>query len=730
MAEYKNDDMLERIKDSVKVPVPDSLKPDSIETMLQQRKANAERTEKQKIETKTWQSRKYIYRRICAGLAAAAVLAAGTFVFLNGAGLESKGGKDSGSGTKGAALEDNSLQLNPKEQESVNGSGQGFGETKTEQSQEEWEPESLPVVTTEFTTAESYKQLHYLLYQNTYAYMEEMEVDGYVSESTESNVALQQDAGTSSDSSLGMGSGFLMDYSKTNIQEEGVYEADVMVTDGTYIYQCIQGGLRIVKPDTKTGKLTETARIDLEVSMEDVNIYLEKNQLVVVGTNTSVCETRICSYDITDKQHPVSKGVVKISGRYETSRLTDSYLYVFANYGKMYISVSDPAFKSYDTEGYIPLVQDEKMELTDIYVPCLNKANGYLMGVSVDLSNPSKPVDQLAILMNSSEFYVSQSNIFVAETSYSGKSITDIYKFSYKDGQMEPVADGSVNGTINDSFSMDEYNGYLRLVTTGEFDSLDGDSGQSNAGGVLGDGENLDILIDVPTTANHLYILDEDLQITGSIENLAPGERIYSARFMGDMGFFVTYRQTDPLFSVDLSDPSKPVLLGALKISGFSEYLHPYGENRLLGIGWETQVLNSGGTKTVGMKLSMFDTSDMADVKETEKLVLEEAITTGLHDDDHRALLINIEKNLFGMAVVNRVGNNTLTYYYTFKYTEGEGFVKHTETLLEQDSYVTDGIRGVYIGDILYIGSRITDASAITAVSLEDGRVLDELAVE
>ena len=126
-------------------------------------------------------------------------------------------------------------------------------------------------------------------------------------------------------------------------------------------------------------------------------------------------------------------------------------------------------------------------------------------------------------------------------------------------------------------------------------------------------------------TTNTLYVLDDKLKELSRIEELAPDESIYSARFIGNTGYFVTFRQMDPLFSVDLSDPKKPEILGALKIPGFSEYLHPYGDGLLLGIGMDT---DPTGMTTNGVKLSMFDVSDPKDVREIQKYVIEGAYST------------------------------------------------------------------------------------------------------
>ena len=146
---------------------------------------------------------------------------------------------------------------------------------------------------------------------------------------------------------------------------------------------------------------------------------------------------------------------------------------------------------------------------------------------------------------------MSGKNIYFYEEEwdYSGSGcVTTIRKVAYKDGQLKAKAQGRFDGYLKDSFCIDEYEGNLRVVTT-KNDSRGADS-------------------------NSVYILDEELEQIGSIEELAKDERVYSARFMGDTGYFVTFRETDPLFSVDLTDPKKPKIVGELKIPGFSEYLH------------------------------------------------------------------------------------------------------------------------------------------------------------
>ena len=128
--------------------------------------------------------------------------------------------------------------------------------------------------------------------------------------------------------------------------------------------------------------------------------------------------------------------------------------------------------------------------------------------------------------------------------------------------------------------------------------------------------------------------------------------------FMGDVGYFVTFRQVDPLFSVDLSDPANPEIIGELKIPGFSEYLHPYGDGKLLGIGMD---VDEAGVITEGVKVSMFDVSDPSDVKELTNCVLEDMYGTDV-GDNYKAVFVDVEKNLFGFLAYGNVSKVLYLY--------------------------------------------------------------------
>ena len=210
--------------------------------------------------------------------------------------------------------------------------------------------------------------------------------------------------------------------------------------------------------------------------------------------------------------------------------------------------------------------------------------------------------------------------------------------------------------------------------------------------------------------ANNLIILDKELKQVGSITDLAPGERVYSARFLGDMGYFVTYKETDPVFAADLSDPAKPVILGELKIPGFSEYLHPFGKDKLLGIGMN---VDSAGVLD-GVKAELFDISDPSNLSS-----LEECIVPGMYGADasydYKAVMIAPERGLIGFSGSGVSGD----VYVLLKY-ENDRIVA---MLLEEVNGSGRGTRGIYIGDVLYV----VNGNIIEAYSLADYSKVDDL---
>ncbi len=210
-----------------------------------------------------------------------------------------------------------------------------------------------------------------------------------------------------------------------------------------------------------------------------------------------------------------------------------------------------------------------------------------------------------------------------------GYSETGIHKIRLDNGYIEGVADGSVPGWVLNQFSMDESDGYFRIATT-----------TGHAWGVS-------------TSKNNVYVLDEDLKVVGELEDLAPGEQIYSARFMGNRLYLVTFKKVDPLFVIDLADPTAPRVLGKLKIPGYSNYLHPYDEKHVIGLGKEA-VDSEGGSFAwyQGVKLSLFDVSDVSNPREVAKLEIGDRGTDSPALYDHKAFLFSRERNLLVIPIL------------------------------------------------------------------------------
>ena len=460
------------------------------------------------------------------------------------------------------------------------------------------------------------------------------------------------------------------DYSQTNVREAGVDEGDVVKTDGKYLYILkSDSSVKIVDIQSSEMELVSTVTLDqLNESIEE--IYLEDNQLILVtsGYNSSMEEQEsdvyavdrytyaaVSVYDISDREHPQQTGRMTQEGTYRQSRKNGNYFYLLTQY-------SPSIGESVDDSDVMPLVNEEKVTVNNIYLPSDLNQPDYLVVSGTDLSDLQKPVSTKAIVSGASDFYMSTDSLYICCQNWEhGKSSTQILKFSCVDGEITASNMAELPGYLNDTFSLDEYDGYLRVLTTED-----------------GNGES-----------NNLFVLDEDMNTISTIRDIASGETIRSARFVGDMGYFVTFRQTDPLFCVDLSEPESPEILSELKISGFSSYLHMYGENRLLGIGYEAD--EDTGSQT-GVKLSMFDISDPENVTEENKYVIKDAYYLPL-DYNYKAITIDADKNLIGFVCDGE--------YMVFRYDEEKGF-ENLLTYTMSDNNYWDGqesCRGVYVGE-------------------------------
>jgi len=248
---------------------------------------------------------------------------------------------------------------------------------------------------------------------------------------------------------------------------------------------------------------------------------------------------------------------------------------------------------------------------------------------------------------------------------------TTIYKIGVDGLSMHISARGDFNGVLLNQFALDEKDGYLRLAANN------------------GDWNN---------RLNAVYVLDSDLAMIGSIENLAANESIQAARFVGDTLYLVTFRQIDPLFVIDLSVPTEPKVLGELTMPGFSSYLHPVDADHVLGIGRE-------GSR---VKISLYDVSDPTNPKEVSNYLTEEGpYASSPAQWDYKAVLFSAEKNLLVIPI-------TIYNYDSVNYTPFNGFfvfdvsvdsgISLRGTVSHDNSYYyyNDGGRSLYIGEYLY----------------------------
>ena len=512
------------------------------------------------------------------------------------------------------------------------------------------ETEKLKIYTEKLTTADSYETLYDTLWQNFGGGFDDYGTDMlYVTEDTV-ELAAEESADMGQMARYGAASGSAdsesgSSYSKTNVQEEGVDEADLVKTDGTYIYVLKRTGSLVIL-SAKEGDMEIMSSIEIPSNESVYEMYVDGSRLSFITSeyytemensdehviaSRSGTRTKLYTYDISDRKNPVLSGTVTQDGSYSQSRKNGDYIYLFSQFSPI---IQD----TYEDSFLVPRTSSGEVAASSIYLPENLNYSTYLVVSSVNIHDPGETVNQKAVVSVASTFYAGTENIYIAnETWTDGTTRTELLKLHYADGIITGTAAGSLEGYLNDSFSLNEYNGYLRTVTT----SYDENYNERNG----------------------LYILDEDLQLVGAIRDLAPDETIRSARFLGDTAYFVTFRQTDPLFSVDLSDPTDPKILGDLKITGFSSYLHFYSEDLLLGLGYEADP--ETGVQT-GLKLSMFDISDPVNVTEVSKFVLD-GITWCDALNNYKSILIDPEKKIFGFTCDNR--------YLVFSYEEEKGFV-------------------------------------------------------
>jgi uncharacterized secreted protein with C-terminal beta-propeller domain len=435
------------------------------------------------------------------------------------------------------------------------------------------------------------------------------------------------------------------DYSTTNVQVEGVDEGDIVKNDGEYAYIVSQNKTEVFILDVNPADEAEIVS-EIELNWTINEIYLNNNKLIILGSisgyysyydyywyggyggeSTTIIEV----YDITTRTEPNLIRKDELNGSYVSSRMIGNHFYVIVNQPLRNINNEFDLPAPPDKIHYINNSTDNYYSFTNI--------------VSINVKKINQLPNTMIILMGSSNnIYVSTKNIFITCTkydAYQSKVFTEkfgtiyqersvIIRISINKGLIKYEASGSVPGRALNRFSMDEYDEHFRIATTtGHLSRLSESS--SN---------------------NHVFVLDYDLRLVGSISNIAPGESIYSARFMGRRGYLVTFKKVDPFFVIDLSVPSHPVILGKLKIPGYSNYLHPYDENHVIGIGKETVEADGGNFAWYqGVKISLFDITNVGRPKELSKIIIGDRGTNSDALFDPHAFLFSKSKNLLVIPI-------------------------------------------------------------------------------
>lgn len=496
------------------------------------------------------------------------------------------------------------------------------------------------------------------------------------------------------------------DHSTTNIQVGGVMEADTVITDGKYIYAYRtdvsdgkKSGRVAIVDATDPNNLKKVSEIELESSYNS-EFYVVGDKLVF---NCSADQkTAVAIYDITDRANPVLFSEFSQDGYYNTSRLIGDVMYLVSNKGNYYIyrnSIGD-FFASKD--DFIPCIEvdgvSSQIPAENICVIGEPSGSQFTVVSAIDIKS-GQPVNTLSILGETHTVYCSSKNLYLTREHYNGKDLLTVTKIALNGGEFDITAQGEVTGHLLNQFSLDEYNGNLRLAVTNYIEKEEDGTWVYN-------------------TENAVYVLNENLELIGSVDGLARGERIYSARFMGEKIYMVTFKETDPLFVIDASDPTAPKVLGELKIPGFSNYLHPFGEDMLIGFGEDIEFNEEfNSTKRKGLKLSLFDVSDPTNPIEVDTVTFGDAYSHSDAQYDHKQILFDAKRSLFGFPMNNYVGTD-INAFVLVEVSEN-GF---TPTKIVKLSDMGYNLRGVTIGDVLFTVSNfgISADEIYTDVKLGD----------
>ena len=522
-------------------------------------------------------------------------------------------------------------------------------------------------------------------------------------------------------------------YTTTNTQVAGVDEADFVKNDGTRIF-VLSGNQLQISRSWPAAELSRVSRMTIEGWPREMFLD-DKNRLVIFSniwhrypleaepaggaaiSDAAICSSMRCGYygsnavkltviDVADIASPKVTAQYYLPGGYASSRrigssvrvvLNDHFRWpkdvrwypeydqaLYSDRGRLsseidhLISQNEKLIRAQSLDAWLPPSKRRDLDgnVVDLPYECgdFHRSNapmklGLVTVATLNLDNADAPPARTSVVAQSGEIYASTQHLYIASRHWwwwpepGQTDHTYIHKFdiTHPDRAVY-VASGGVDGHIVDQFSMDEHNGYFRLATT------------------------IQTRIDDATqwfgrmdTTNRVTVMGENegrLAVLGQSEDVAKGERIFSSRFIGDRGFVVTFRQVDPLFTFDMSDPLAPRRVGELKIPGFSTYLHPVDANHLLAIG--THISETNDWRSRAIKLTLFDVSDFANPKEKFTHLLGTSSASSEAQVDHRAFNYFPEKKLLAIPFVDYRWDSTQYDYWSYFTSELRVF--HVDT--------------------------------------------------
>ncbi|HEV2389693.1 MAG TPA: beta-propeller domain-containing protein [Nitrososphaerales archaeon] len=426
-------------------------------------------------------------------------------------------------------------------------------------------------------------------------------------------------------------------YTTTNNQVQGVDELDIVKTDGTYLYVASSQAVSIIRayPVDATSVVSTIQLPNFSV----IGISLEPQRLAVLGQSLVNSSIALRLYNISDPAAPSLLNSLLVSGEFVGARTTQGYFYLV---------VQQPSFESGAgnlTAAY-PTVDEEGVSSvlspgSTYYAPNGSQVSVYTMVLSMSMSTGVESA--VSVLTGpSSTIYVSASNIYVVYSNFypsyadgiagdvfnggdSGSAggpqqNSTVFRVAYSEGNVTVKASGSFPGGVLSQYSMNEYDSYFMVAT-------------SRSG------------------TDDVFVLSQSLSQVGVIRNIAPGENIYAVRFEGDLGYVVTFEQVDPLFTISFANPANPVVLSALHVTGFSDYLHPFGRGYLVGVGKDTVNSSSGNFAFyLGLKLSLFNVTS-ADSTEVANYMIGARGTDSAVLDDPLAFTFDTTTNTMVIPV-------------------------------------------------------------------------------